>query len=189
MYYLYLFILVFILTGCLNSSASGVSRVDSKISHLTTVRWGADELQEMAKEMTESFLVSDVLATSEKSVFSFLKIKNSTYDHIDTNSLAEMIKAGLQKSDRVLIVDVDKRNMLHQYENEKTLDNIYKSAEKLSINGFFIGEISAIYQKNDITKDMFFKFTLSLMDIESAEIVWSDEVEIRKLRKKALLSW
>ncbi len=152
--------------GCSNS-VSNIQRVDAKSIHITTIHWSSEDLHMMAEAMVVSILKSKILEGSSKKVFSFSKIKNSTYDHIDTKSIAQSIKTSLIKSGRVLIVEVYNRD----------------------IDALFFGDISAIYQKNSISKDMFFKFTLNLVDAKNAKIIWSEEKEVRKIHKKAYLGW
>ncbi len=189
----YLVGILLLLIGC-SSSTSHTQRVDSKSIHLTTIHWGSEELQEMAQAMVVSILSSDISQVSSPKVLSFLKIKNNSYDHINTQSLTEMITVGLIKSKRVLIVDKNKRETLqkalwYQKNKEKYFKQIQKIGRQVGIDGLFTGEISAIYQKNSATKDMYFRFTLNLVDIQTAEIIWSEEVEIRKIRKKAFIQW
>ena len=46
------------------------------------------------------------------------------------------------------------------------------------------GEIVSIVKQNSTTKDVFYKMTLKLYDIEDGSIEWQDEKEIRKTSKK-----
>ncbi len=186
------FILV-LLSGCSNS-ISNIQRVDTKAIYLTTIHWSSEDLQMMAEAMIVSILKSGVLDDSSKKVFSFLKIKNTTYDHIDTKSIIETIKISLIKSDRVTIIDMQKREILnqeleYQKSQQRYFQEIKKIGKQLGVDGIFFGDISAIYQKNSLSKDMFFKFTLNLVDIKSAQIIWSEEKEVRKIYKKRYLGW
>lgn len=186
------FILIVLFSACSNNA--NIQRVDAKAIYLTTIHWSSEDLQMMAEAMVVSMLKSNVLDGSSKKVFSFLKIKNSTYDHIDTKSITETIKMGLIKSDRVKIIDIQKRDILnkeleYQKRQQRYFQEIKKIGKQLGVDGIFFGDISAIYQKDSLSKDMFFKFTLNLVDIESAEIVWSAEKKVRKIYKKRYLGW
>ncbi len=188
-----LFFILVVLSGCSNST-SNIQRVDTKAMYLTTIHWSSEDLQTMAESMVVSILKSEVLDDSSKKVFSFLKIKNSTYDHIDTQSITETIKTGLIKSGRVAIIDIQKRDILnkeleYQDSQQRYFQEIKKIGRQFGVDGIFFGEISAIYQKNSLSKDMFFKFTLNLVDIKSAQIIWSEEKEVRKIYKKRYFGW
>ena len=56
-------------------------------------------------------------------------------------------------------------------------------------DGVFYGKVSSIFKKNNEGKDMFFNFNLSLTDLQTTQVVWSGDVEIRKIQKKALFGW
>ncbi len=57
-------------------------------------------LQEMAQEMVSSILSSNIDFSKNK-VYAFGKIRNDTYDHIDTKLLAHKIMVGLTKSEKI----------------------------------------------------------------------------------------
>lgn len=46
------------------------------------------------------------------------------------------------------------------------------------------GELTSIVKQNNQTKDVFYKFTLKLFDVEEGTIEWQDEKEIRKTSKR-----
>jgi len=185
-----LFFIIFIFVGC----SHNVQRVDSKALQLTTIHWGSEDLNEMAEAMVTSVLKDDYLTTPSKKVLAFLKIKNSTYDHIDTKSITDSIKTGLIKSARANIIDIKQRDTLnteleYQKEKQKYYKKIKKIGRQLGVDAFFFGEISAIYQKNSTIKNMGFTFVLNLVDVQSAQLVWSETMNIQKLYKKSFIGW
>jgi PBP1b-binding outer membrane lipoprotein LpoB len=54
------------------------------------------------------------------------------------------------------------------------------TAAKFSVEG----ELTSIVKQNSQTKDVYYKFTLKLFDVEEGTIEWQDEKEIRKTTKK-----
>jgi PBP1b-binding outer membrane lipoprotein LpoB len=46
------------------------------------------------------------------------------------------------------------------------------------------GEIVSIVKQNANTKDVFYKMTLKLYDVQEGTIEWQDEKEIRKTSKR-----
>ena len=46
------------------------------------------------------------------------------------------------------------------------------------------GELTSIVKQTAGTKDVFYKFTLKLYDVEEGTIEWQDEKEIRKTTKR-----
>ena len=142
-----------------------VRNINSKENQLTTIRWGENDLQEMANKTAIDILSSSTIDFSKS--YSFGKIRNYSYDHIDTKHLADKISMALVESGKIHII---KKN------NEKSF-------------GIFFGKISSIFKKNNRTKDMFFNFNLTLTDIQTGQVIWSHDVEIRKIYKKALFGW
>ena len=46
------------------------------------------------------------------------------------------------------------------------------------------GELTSIVKQSASTKDVFYKFTLKLFDVEEGTIEWQDEKEIRKTSQR-----
>ena len=150
-----------LLMGC---TSKETQRINPKKSHLTTIRWGANDLQEMANEMVSNILSSNIDFSKN---YSIGKIKNSSHDHINSKLLGNKISTTLIQSKKVHIVQE-------------------KSGKD---NAVFFGKISSILKKNDRTKDMFFNFNLTLIDKSSSKVIWTHDVPIRKIQKKALFGW
>jgi penicillin-binding protein activator len=51
------------------------------------------------------------------------------------------------------------------------------------------GNLSSIVKTNADKSDVYYKFTMRLMDLESGLVEWADETEIRKTRSKELVGW
>ena len=52
---------------------------------------------------------------------------------------------------------------------------------------FLFGEITSIKKAAGRVQDVYYKFTLNLVNIESGLIEWAEEKEIRKQAKKPLI--
>ena len=175
----YGFILILSLFGC---SHNEVNRLDSKNIQLTTIRWGANDLQEMSQEMVSSVLSSHIDFSKNK-VYAFGKIRNDTYDHIDTKLLANKTMVGLTQSGKMSFSE----NL--QSKASKLKKEELSLAKGYGVDRIFYGAISSILKKNSEGKDMYFKFELWLTDVETRKILWSHAVEIRKEYKKELIGW
>jgi uncharacterized protein (TIGR02722 family) len=51
------------------------------------------------------------------------------------------------------------------------------------------GNLSSIVKSNKDKSDVYYKFTLRLMDLESGLVEWADETEIRKTKAKESVGW
>ena len=175
--YGFIFILLFL--GC---SHNEINRLDSKNIQLTTIRWGANDLQEMSQEMVSSVLSSNI-DFSKKKVYAFGKIRNDTYDHIDTKLLVNKTMVGLTQSGKMNFSENLQSKVSKLKKEELSL------AKGYGVDRIFYGAISSIFKKNSEGKDMYFKFELWLTDVETRKILWSHAVEIRKEYKRELIGW
>ena len=155
-------ILILVLLSFLSCSRT-ITRVDSQKVELTTVHWSSNDLQEISHNIVLAILSSNIDFSKN---YRFGKIRNDSYDHIDTQLLKNRIQSALINSKKVTInQDKDKQYAL------------------------FVGKVSSIFKKNKTTKDMFFNFNLSLIETNTKKIIWSHDIEIRKLFNKALFGW
>ncbi len=152
-------VVILFFTGCSSSHLGKIEKVNTAGINLTTIRWGSDDLQEIAQRVVSDILNSSIDFTK---TYSFGKIRNDSHDHIDTKHLVNKIMTLLLQSSKIKIS-----------ENEK-----HKS------KAVFYGKISSIFKKNTNTKDMFFNFNLLLTEVQTSKVVWSTDVEIRKVQTR-----
>jgi PBP1b-binding outer membrane lipoprotein LpoB len=153
-------LIITLLMGC---ASKETHRVDSKENHLTTIRWGENDLQEMANSVVSSILSSSTIDFSKN--YAVGKITNRSHDHIDTKNFSHKIITSLLQSGRV------------------------KMVKEKNSSAIFFGKISSIFKKSNRTKDMFFNFNLTLIDSKTSQVIWSHDVPIRKIQKRALFGW
>ena len=153
-------LILLLFISCANNSK--IERVDSKEPKFITIRWDSNDLQEIAYRATNSILTSSTIDFSKS--YGFGKIRNDSHDHIDVKALVDKIIVGLKQSGKVRVSN--KRE-----------------------SGIFLGKISSIFKKTEESKDMFFNFNLTLVDTQTANVIWSKDIEIRKVYNKALFGW
>ena len=149
------FLFIFLI-GC----SSKLERVErQQTDELTTIRWSANDMQEIANKIVKDILASSSITKGK--TYGFGKIRNDSHDHIDTKQLANKIKTALVQSQKLNI---------SQNKNSE----------------LFFGKITTIFKKNSNKKDMYFNFNLILKNNLSNKVIWSKTVEIRKIYKKSL---
>jgi uncharacterized protein (TIGR02722 family) len=159
-----------------------------------TADFGSTDLQIIAEKMVNSLLVTPVLSSGTRPVFYVQNVRNKTDEHIDTKSVTDKIKVTLLKSGKVrfsAIGDV-KDEMVNQLEFQASSGMVdpktAKSIGKLVGADYFLyGELASIRKSAGRVKDVYYKFTLNLVNIQTGLIEWADEKEIRKQAKKPLL--
>lgn len=158
-----------------------------------TTGFGSTDLQMIAEKMVNSLLASPVLSSDKRPVFYVSTVKNRTDEHIDTISVTDKIKVTLLKSGRVRFSAVSEANeeILKQLEYQASSGAVDPSTAKklgrqVGADYFLYGELSSIRKSAGRLKDVYFKFTLNLVNIQTGLIEWADEKEIRKQAKKPL---
>ena len=178
--------------GC--ASAPQVSYGNPDQVETVTQDFGSTDLQVIAETMVNSLLASPVLSTGNRPVFYVQHVRNKTDEHIDTKSITDKIKVTLLKSGKVRfsatgeVKDELTQELEFQARSGMVDPNTAKSFGKLVGADFFLyGEITNIRKSAGRVKDVYYKFTLNLVNIQTGLLEWADEKELRKQAKKPLL--
>jgi hypothetical protein len=151
--------------------------------------FGSTDLQMIADKMVASLVASNQLKPDpadpdQPPLITVARLRNDTSEHIDTKSITDKIRTSLIKSGKVRFSAMDMQSDLAaQYKLQGLMADsaTQKSAGKQTGAKYIMGgNISSIVKQAGSVKDVYFKITLQVTDIESAVIVWADDVEIRK---------
>ena len=179
------------LAGC----AAKVDYGDATARETVTTDFGSTDLQMIAAKMVDDMLVFPpvVQMTSSRRPVAFVDtIKNKTSEHIDTESITDTIQSKLINSGKFRFVDMTVvervRQQLDYQANSGMVDEATAVAMGRQIGAEFMlyGNMSSIVKRDSSTKDVYYKFTLKLMNLQTGIIEWSGEKEIRKTRSKSL---
>jgi uncharacterized protein (TIGR02722 family) len=185
-----------LLAGCANKSV--VSYGDASAVETTNINFGSTDLQKIADQMTASLIQSPVvgtMTTNKRPIVFIDSVKNKTSEHIDTESLTDSISTQLLRTGKFRFVDMTKLTALREqlnYQNEGDLVNPNKAVQlgkQVGAEYMLYGNLASIVKTNSDKSDVYYKFTMRLMDLESGLVEWADETEIRKTSSKKLLGW
>ncbi|MGK0306331.1 MAG: hypothetical protein ACI8UG_002086 [Gammaproteobacteria bacterium] len=185
-----------LLAGCANKTV--VSYGDASAVETTDINFGSTDLQKIADQMTESLIQSPVVGTmtaNKRPIVFVDTVKNKTSEHIDTESLTDSISTQLLRSGKFRFVDMTKVTAVREqlnYQNEGDLVNPNKAVQfgkQVGAEYMLYGNLASIVKTNSDKSDVYYKFTMRLMDLESGLVEWADETEIRKTSSKKLLGW
>jgi penicillin-binding protein activator len=193
------FKLIFILAAVMGL-AGCQSRVDyGDATEVETVNesFGSSDLQAITGKMVDSMLtfppVMQLTANNKRPVIFVDSVRNKTSEHIDTESVTDSISNKLLRSGQFRFVDMTRidsvRKQLDYQNNTGMVDpsNAIKFGRQLGAQYMLYGNLSSIVKQEGSTKDVYYKMTMRLMDLETGLIEWSDEKEIRKVRSKSFL--
>ncbi len=178
--------------GC---ASKKVEYGDASAVETTTVDFGSTDLHMIAAKMVDSLLsfppIVELTKKSRPVVF-VDRIKNKTTEHIDTEAITDTISTRLLRSGKFRFVDMSKVETVRKqlkFQNESGMVDPSKAVafgRQVGARYMLYGNMSSIVKRSKDVKDVYYKFTLKLMDLETGLIEWQDEKEIRKLRKKSL---
>jgi uncharacterized protein (TIGR02722 family) len=162
---------------------------DNKAVELVTNEFGSSDLQMIAEKMTGSLLETGIF--QGRPTVTISTVKNKTSEYIDTTNVMNSIQTALVKSGKVRFTrsinemqagvdELQRQNQSGLYKQASTAKVGKMTAAKYSLEG----ELTSIVKQNNTTKDVFYKFTLKMFEVEEGTIEWQDEKEIRKISKR-----
>lgn len=162
---------------------------DAKDVELVTNEFGSTDLQLISEKMVGSLLESGIF--QGRPTVTVSNIKNKTSEYIDTTNVINSIQTQLVKSGKVRFTrsiqemqagvdELQRQNQSGLYKEKSTAKVGQMTAAKFSLEG----ELTSIVKQNANTKDVYYKFTLKMFDIEEGTIEWQEEKEIRKTTKR-----
>ena len=183
--------LAVILGGCSNKVSYG----DAQATETTTIDFGSTDLQKIAGEMVDSMMMSGSVAAitrDQRPIVFVERIKNKTSEHIDTESITDTISTKMLNSGKLRFVDMDRVESVSEQLNFQNTDELVNQSTAIQFGKMvgaqymLYGNLSSIVKDAGSDKDVYYKMTMRLMDLETGLIEWADETEIRKEQSKSL---
>jgi len=177
------------LSGCASTMQYG----DAGSAKPITTEFGSSDLQQIAETMVDSMISFPPMVemtSSRRPVVSVDKVKNKMMQHIDTESITDSIRAKLIRSGKFRFIDrtTDAQTIeeLKTQQDSGLVDkkSAVKFGQQLGAEFLLTANFSEIRQKAGSTTDVYYKFTMSLKNLKTGILEWSDEKEIRKVFKR-----
>lgn len=192
-----LFVVVSSILGGLSLTACGPKAFvhggydeDVNSENLMTDRWSETDMQRAVKDLVGSAMRHDAIANAKRPpIVMVTKLQNKTSEHIDTQSITDMITVELSSSGRVQFVDKAAREDIadeYDYQGSGMVSNETKKGKGKQVGADLImnGRIDSIVQEVGKDKSVYYKITLNMTNLSTGLIVWTDQKQIRKLFKK-----
>lgn len=189
-------VLASLLAGCAVKPTQPVVRFDRQVNYgdakaveLVTNEFGSTDLQMIAETMVGSLLETGIF--QGRPTVTIATVRNKTSEYIDTTNVMSSIRTALTKSGKVRFVaninemqnqvdELQRQNQSGLYKGNTTAKMGRMTAARYRLEG----ELTSIVKQNNTTKDVFYKFTLNMLDVEEGTIEWAEEKEIRKTSKR-----
>ena len=196
-------------TLALLSGCSSIQREDPDKVENIDIKFGSTDLQQMADAMVQSLLGDPDLAyldhagkgDDKRIVLYTGVVNNKTSEHIDTASITDSVRTALLKSNRFRLAasnqgqDEVGGQVRFMNESGRVDPNLVRSfGKQIGADAVMYGNLRSIEKSKDRnledgarkTDDVYYKFTLEVANVETGEVIWIDEKEIRKTVKTGL---
>ena len=202
-------ILPLLLLG-LTAGCSSLDYDDPDMVETLTIDFGSTDLQQLAGSMSESLIASPGLAYldhsgkgEDKRIIVFTgEVDNRTTEHIDTQGITDSIRVSLLKSGKFRIVtsdagqaEVGDQVSFQQGSGRVDLDMAKAFGRQLGADVVLYGTLRSIDKREGGSletlgtrkRDLYYQFVLECVNIETGEVIWMDEEDIRKRKSTGLL--
>ena len=160
---------------------------DAKAVETVTNEFGSTDLQLMAESMTRSLLNTALIQQGNRPIVTIADVRNKTSEYIDTKAITDSMRSQLLKSGSVRFA-VDITDMNAQIaELQRQADSEYYDQKEAKPKGKMIGaayrlegDLTSIVKQTKDIKDVYYKLSVRLVNVQSGLVEWADEKDIRK---------
>jgi uncharacterized protein (TIGR02722 family) len=179
-----------LLTNCGPQAFTKGEYEDTNKANLMTDTWSETDMQVIVKTMVDSMVAHPTVANAKTPPLVMVtNLQNKTSEHIDTQSIMDMVRVELMQTGKVAFVDKEAREDIkseYDYQNSGVVSKETKKGPGGQIGADFIvnGRLDSIVQEVGKNKTVYYKFTLNLTNLKTSVISWTNQKEIRKAFKK-----
>jgi penicillin-binding protein activator len=163
---------------------------DAEKENLMNDQWSETDMQVIVKDMVASMTAHPIIANSKTPpIVMVTNLQNKTSEHIDTQSVMDMVRVELSKAGKVAFIDKEARGDIsdeYNYQDSGMVNNDTKKGPGGQIGADYIvnGRLDSIVQEVGKVKTVYYKITLNLTNLKTSVIAWTDHKQIRKGFKK-----
>ncbi len=190
------------------ASCSSVSYGDPEKVETVNIDFGSTDLQTLAQEMVQSLSQSPALSYfdheskgDDKRVILYMGgVDNRTTEHIDTEGILDKMRVALLSSGKFRIAttpqgqdEIGEQVRFQQGSGRVDPAQAKAFGKQVGADMILYGTLRSIVKKRgrsledtQKTKDVYYQFVLETVSIETGEVLWANEAEIRKVRKQGL---
>jgi penicillin-binding protein activator len=152
--------------------------------------WSETDMQKVVADLVASMTQShDISNAKRPPIVMVTKLQNKTSEHIDTQSIMDMVRVELSRGGRVAFVDKEAREDVaaeYEYQGAGNMSEESKKSKGGQTGADFIinGRLDSIVQQAGKDKSIYYKVTLNLTNLKTNVITWSDYKQLRKKYRK-----
>ena len=191
-------------TGCSTVQYDDPDKVET-----INIDFGSTDLKTLASAMVDSMVSAPQLAYYEhdskgadKRIIVYTAgVNNRTSEHIDTSGITDSIRTSLLKSGRFRLAASDQGQddlgeQVRFQQGSGRVDPALAKAfgQQIGADMVLLGNLRSIEKSKDRniedagkkTDDVWYQFVLELVNIETGEIIWMEEKDIRKTARTGI---
>ena len=159
-------------------------------TNLLTDKWSESDMQNAVKALVASATAHPAIKGAKTPpIVIVTRLQNKTDEHIDTQSISDMIQVELMKTGSVTFVDKEAREDIaeeYEYQDSGTVSRETKKGKGKQIGADFVmnGRLDSIVQEAGKDKTVYYKVTLNMTNLSTGLKVWTDQKQMRKTFKK-----
>lgn len=163
---------------------------DPEKENLMNDQWSETDMQNAVKTMVESMVNHPAIAKAQTPpVLMVTNLQNKTSEHIDTQSIMDMVRVELTNSGKVAFVDKEARQDIqdeYNYQDSGMVNDSTKKGPGHQVGADFIvnGRLDSIVQEVGKDKTVYYKLTLNMTNLKTGVIAWTNQKQMRKAFKK-----
>lgn len=185
------------------ASCSSTTYDDPDMVETLTIDFGSTDLQQLAGAMSESLIAAPGLSYLDHSgkgedkriVIYTGDVDNRTTEHIDTAGITDSIRVSLLKSGKFRIVTTDAGQgeigdqvSFQQGSGRVAQEQAKAFGKQLGADVVLYGTLRSIDKREGGSletlgtrkRDLYYQFVLECVNIETGEVIWIEEEDIRK---------
>lgn len=153
-------------------------------------QWSETDMQKVVQSLVSGMIQHPSISNAKRPpIVMVTKLQNKTDEHIDTQSIMDMVRVELQRGGRVAFVDKEAREDVaeeYNYQNSGMVSEDSKKGPGGQIGADLIvnGRLDSIVQEVGKDKTVYYKVTLNLTNLKTNLVVWSDYKQLRKKFRK-----
>jgi penicillin-binding protein activator len=190
-------------------ACSSVRYDDPGRAETLTIDYGSTDLQTLSAEMVESLIASPQLNYLEnpgkgddKRIIVYVgSVENRTSEHIDTEGITDKMQTALLKSGKFRFVaektgqaEIEEQVRFQQETGRVREDMMRKFGEQLGADVILYGTLRSIDKRKGSSiesggtrkEDVYYQFVLKCVNIDTAEVLWQEEAELRKTARTGI---
>ncbi len=163
---------------------------DTNRENLMNDQWSETDMQKAAADLVASMMKHPSIANAKTPpIVMVTNLQNKTSEHIDTQSIMDMVRVEVMNTGKVSFIDKEARQDIsdeYNYQNSGMVGGETKKGPGGQVGADFIinGRLDSIVQEVGKDKSVYYKLTLNLTNLKTSVITWSNHKEIRKTFKK-----